>query len=251
MSKLFVESYTVETDGSRTDYCDWVSEDNQCLILYGHHFDNDEAIEKAAQIASDENCLTMIDVEAYPTVNPDWTSDMEGLTEYERILATFRRFAPDVRVGYYGIIPNWDYSGICMGEKDERYKAWVDRFPNLKTIYKDVDVIFASAYAFHWPDQTASENETKWITSISNQAKEIRRHFPDKPAYCVLWPYVDSGSYGENNLVDAAVFEAALSTAMALYDGVILWSGIWRDMPKDEQMKQPWFNAINRYLAQQ
>jgi len=258
MTRFFVEAHRVKQPTlERTEYASWVPQDNRCLILYQNFFvDNnknidEERIKQAAEVASAEDTLTMLDVECFPTVINDWgnwPSDMDGLAKYLEVIRTFRKYAPDVRCGFYGVIPGYAYAGIMQGPKGERYKKWVDRFPNLQEIYKEVDVLFCDAYAFPY----VPYRDEEWLASIAYQAMEVRNHFPEKKAYCVLSPYRFSTglpSIMDAPLLDADLFDASVATANALYSGgVVLWGGVWNALTEDAQAQQPWYQIVQRYL---
>lgn len=242
------------------EWVPWVPQDRRLFILYGHWLidrpdhqdwskDTPKSIEDmapAAEIALRSDSLVMLDVESWNLtdgVYDQWYPNYESIEKYVTLVDNFRAAAPGVRFGLYGRIPDWDYSGIWAGPYYNRYRAWKDRFESLAPIYEKVDVVMPNIYKF-W-DENLDPFGARWIAAIAHQADEMRRVFNEKPIYPIIWNY---GNYGSNPLLPGDLFVSAAETCLALYDGLMLWSGIWRDKELSEYNDTEWYKWIRRNL---
>ena len=191
----------------------------------------------------------MVNVERWPTHAYDpatgHTPDTESLGKYLEVVQTFAARQPGVTFGYYGVVPGWEYSGWAQGKYGQRYQSYLDFLPNLNDIANTVDVLMHNVYPFiglpgwdKWED---------WYLAIAASVKEARIAYPNKTIYAVFWPYQEP-EFNQWVPMPHDHFVAGFELCRALFDGVLIWSGDWRDLSEAEQQQLPWMQHVVQYL---
>jgi hypothetical protein len=85
---------------------------------------------------------------------------------------------PDLKFGYYSILPNRDYWAPVSADPD-RVEEWEAINTRLKRLANEVDVIFPSVYTFY----NTPNSWDIYATAIISEAKKY-----NKPVYAFVWP---------------------------------------------------------------
>jgi Hyaluronidase len=175
------------------------------------------------------------DVRDLAVVNVEHWQDT---TLYVTLLKCIHRLMPNLRVGFYDIVPKRDYWRAIRGEGDPKYSEWQAVNDSLKPIAKEADALFPSLYTFY-PDQAG------WIKYASANIAEAKRY--NKTVYPFLWPqYHDSNALLKWQLIPGDYWRLQLETLKSLaVDGIVIWGG--SEMPWDEAA--PWWQVTKEFLG--
>jgi hypothetical protein len=168
--------------------------------------------------AKKKNLLTVLDVERWPMTGSDAVVN-DTKRKYLTLLSLFRKCAPAIKVGYYGIPPLRDYWRAIKGERDPAYRQWQADNEKYRDLANAVDVLFPSLYTFY-------EDQKGWVKYAEENIKEARRLAGGKPVYVFLWPqFHESNAKMKGKLVPGDYWRLELETAKRLADGAVLWGG--------------------------
>jgi hypothetical protein len=181
-----------------------------------------EMVRKYAQSLPRDGAPIVLDFEQFDLTKGD-AEAQAGTAKLRQILQTFRKGAPDRKLGFYTYVPLNDYWRVVGPPKDEIYTGWQKNNDRAAArLEKGVDAIYPSLYTYY-------EDEKHRVTYATAQICEARR-LSSKPVYVFIWPH-----YHPNGALKAAPREIAgpywrlqLETVRRLADGVVIWGG-WND----------------------
>lgn len=193
--------------------------------------------------SSSHNKLAVIDIEHWPWV--EHQGDVaEGMRKFLTVLEWFKKYAPSVAFGYYGVPPVPDFDSGHADESAARFQRWQKQNDRIVHLAAASHVLFPSLYAF-------SPNREQWVKSAVSHIREARRYDTHVPVYVFLWPQYHEITRGHAlEFLDRQFWRIQLETAMQHADGIIIWGG-W-DIKKNKPMRwddhAPWWLETVSFL---
>lgn len=198
----------------------------------------------AKQIESSSHSeLAVIDIEHWPWVEHQGNV-VQGMGKFLTVLEWFKKYAPSVAFGYYGVPPVPDYDSGHADESAARYQGWKKQNDRIIQLAAASQALFPSLYAF-------SPNKEQWVKSAIAHIREARRYETHAPVYVFLWPQYHEITRGRAlEFLDRQFWRMQLETAMQHADGIVIWGG-W-DIKKNTRMKwdgnAPWWLETVSFL---
>jgi hypothetical protein len=136
---------------------------------------------------------------------------------YVALLDKVHRLFPNLRVGYYSIVPRRDYWRAIQGEGHPKYVAWQTINDSLNPIALQADVIFPSLYTFYTDQQG-------WVLYATANLSEAKRY--NKTVYAFIWPYYHDSTKLTGQSIPFDYWRLQLDTLKSLeVDGIVIWGG--------------------------
>ncbi len=177
--------------------------------------------------------LVCVDIEHWPVKGPETVDSIRKLIA---VMVWIRDERPDLKLGYYGVLPTRDYWRALKGREHSDYQKWAQENKRLEELARHVDVIFPSLYTFY-PDRHGWE---KYARANLEQARIY-----NKPVYPFLWPqYHNSGQHLKGQYLDTDDWANELRLCYELADGIVIWGG-WKKTWNDQA---PWWVATQAFL---
>jgi Hyaluronidase len=193
---------------------------------------NAKVIQTLALPASRSTGIAVIDIESWPIVGAP-AKVANSVQKYRATIQLFKQSAPSLRVGYYGVVPVWNYKSAILGSNSPEYHAWQNTTDRVASIAQAADVLFPNIYTF-------SKDQDSWRKFAIALMEEARRIAHGKPVYVFLWPQFDEAGKGGDYL-PRDFWRMELETARQHADGVVIWGGA----------KQTWDNNAPWWLETQ
>jgi hypothetical protein len=188
----------------------WLPNDDKNIV-------NETQIIKVAK-SIEQNEIVCLDIEYWPTTGTLETVK-SSIEKYNKVLSLYKKYSPDVAIGYYGILPRRDYHRSRKVLGTTAYGEWKKENDSLNDIAQKVDLIFPSLYTF-----TADIDD--WKEYAIENIKEAKRY--GKPVYVFLWPmYHDSTKY-KGKYIPADFWRIQLETCHEYANGIVIWGG-WQE----------------------
>lgn len=201
----------------------------------------------------------ILNVEAGPSNRNYWgtinADGMElhppGVEHRRKLLAFLRGRRPDLRIGYYSVLPH-KWHGLINGTVSgrERWRRWCRE---LTPLADDVDFLVPQCY----PDSDWTVNYTRLYLARSIMA--CRDFWPNKPVYPLLWmehydlyrrdkgPERWTVEGHRSRLIPVEWWRMEMETCRQLGDGFILWGGNRVPWPGGAA----WWQATKDFLIRQ
>jgi Hyaluronidase len=193
---------------------------------------NAKVIRTLALQARSSTGIAVVDIESWPNVGfPAKVAD--SVQKYQATIQLFKQSAPSLRVGYYGVVPIFNYKDAISGSDSPGYRAWQATNSRIASAAQGADVLFPAIYTFY-------KDQDGWRKVAIAQIEEARRIAHGKPVYVFLWPQFDEAGKGGDYL-PRDYWRMELETARQHADGVVIWGG-W---------KQTWDNNAPWWLETQ
>ncbi|HYE37381.1 hypothetical protein [Methylocaldum sp.] len=171
-----------------------------------------------ASAAQKKNRITVLDVEHWPLTGTDAVV-RDTRQKLLTLLGIFRKCAPSLKIGYYGVPPVRDYWRAMKGKQSPAYRKWQADNDKYQELANRVDILFPSLYAFY-------EDRNGWLKYAEANIKEARRLAKGKPIYVFLWPqFHESNAKMKGKFIPGYYWRLQLETAKRLADGAVLWGG--------------------------
>lgn len=162
--------------------------------------------------------VVIIDIETYKftstTTAAEWTANINKL---KSVVSVFRQEMPNVKLGYYLIMPERNWLAPCGDPKKvaSRTASWHQRNLKFQPLADVVDIIVPSLYTFYLDAKAVA----CWPTYAKANIAEARTF--GKPVWAFLWPKLQT-----NNTVwlPQAFWRTQLDTVRANADGLVVWS---------------------------
>jgi Hyaluronidase len=193
---------------------------------------NAKMIQTVALQASRSTGIAVIDIENWPNVG-DPAKVANTVQKYQATIQLFKQSAPSLRIGYYGVVPIFNYGNAIRDSNSPEYRAWQATNDRVAAAAQAADVLFPAIYTYF-------KDQEGWQKVAIAQIKEARRLAPGKPVYVFLWPQLDEGGKGGDYL-PRDYWRMELETARQHADGVVIWGGY----------KQTWDNNAPWWLETQ
>lgn len=197
-------------------------------------------VRQAAYDAKKKRELAILDIEHWP-LHGDDPVVAANIGKLSSVLNWFREESPDVRVGYFGILPIADFWSFRPGPESKRHRKWRARNDRLVPLARQVDVIFPSLYTY-------TDEKDMWVRYAVENIKEARRY--GKPVYVFLWPqYSERNKTLGQEYLAPDFWKLQLETARQYADGVVIWGGWGRDNnPAAWDEAAPWWQVTKQFM---
>jgi hypothetical protein len=120
------------------------------------------------------NTIICLDIEHWETVGTPEAVNAT-ITKLATIAGWAKAAYPEVRLGYYGLLPRRDYWRAIKSTSSVEYREWQSENDMLAPLIDSVDVLFPSVYQFY-------ADVPNWIVYAKAQVSEARR-YGAKPVY--------------------------------------------------------------------
>ena len=161
--------------------------------------------------------VVVIDIEAWPFKSTMTAEQITAnINKFKSVIAVFRRDMPNVKIGFYLIMPERNWLAPCGDPKKvaSRTSSWHQRNMKLQPLADAVDIIFPSLYTFY----EDAKSVACWPTYAKANIAEARTY--GKPVWAFLWPkYHTTG-----NWIPATQWRTELETVYANADGFAIWT---------------------------
>lgn len=198
-------------------------------LLDNRHEINLNRLEKIAQQLPQTEVPIILDIEIWDVHTANDVEANKNIDKYILVIDTLKKIRPDLKFGYYGVLPNRDYWSPITNDP-RKIQDWNRINKRLRKLAEHVDVICPSLYTFY-------DDFKGWKKyAIEN----IRRaHEYGKPVYPFLWPqYHDSNNVLGGKFLPSTIWQEQLTLVYDNADGIIIWGG-W-DMRKEFYGKMNW-----------
>jgi hypothetical protein len=186
-------------------------------------------IKRVALSAKTAKGITIIDVERWL-----WLPD--GAHRYAELMQRMKEINPEIKTGYYSIVPKRDYWRAKENPGSKEYREWQRENDQLQPVADNVDYLFPSLYTFY-------DYQPGWVAYAEANIAEARRLAKGKPVYVFLWPsYHESNAQLKGKPIPADFWRLQLETAKRLADGVVIWGGSKWDP------EAPWWSETRKFL---
>jgi peptidoglycan hydrolase-like protein with peptidoglycan-binding domain len=189
----------------------------------------------------------------------------KSIVEFKQIIAWIRSERPDMKLGFYDILPfqdfwspvhyllaisvqpgdpDYNYLKGNLAEFTASYQAWLQASDYLSPLLPDLDVLFPSVYTFY---QEPSGIPSWKIYAKANIEQSLKW---GKPVYPFLMPvYHDSNPTLGGQLIPAdQMYQQYMAVKSFGAQGLVVWmaggNGPWHNMPWLDQL-QNFINANN------
>ncbi len=179
---------------------------------------SNDAINKVANNAKKQDLLTVIDIEHWGLKNKN---DAEkSVKNYTDVVKQLKKQLPELKIGYYGVVPIVDFSRAKSDVVKSKYMSWVKDNNRVKPIANIVDAAFPSLY-------TINSNSKSWLSRAKAHIGEARRLAKNKPVYPFVWPnyHRQGGRYPKGYEVEKKYWRLQLEFLRKNADGIVLWGG--------------------------
>jgi len=204
---------------------------------------NMESVKGLAREAEAKGYPVVIDIEHWSLKgSPELVKD--NLQKYLTVLEWFKKSAPSLSLGYYGLPHLRDYWRAIKDKSSQDYRSWVNENDAIHPLTSAVDNYYPSLYTFY-PDQDG------WRRYAIAQIEEARRYGNRKPVYVFLWPqYHESNRILGGRYLPEDFWRLELETAKQYADGIVIWGG-W-DLKSNRQAKwnenAPWWTVTKEFM---
>jgi hypothetical protein len=173
-------------------------------------------VRQAIACCKDFKGVFYLDVEHWPVFNvPDQVID-ENISKFIEMADVVRQAAPNLKFGYYAVMPVNAYWPIAGGRVDE-LNAWRRSNQRTQEIARHVDVIFPSLYTFYM-------DSAGWELVARETLKEAKAY--GKPVYAFLWPeFHDSNKQLRGQNLPREFWRKQLEFCRLNADGIVIWGG--------------------------
>jgi hypothetical protein len=192
-------------------------------------------VQQAVACCKDFKGVFYLDVEHWRVFAESDQVARENIAKFIQMADVVRRAAPDLKFGYYGVLPEiayWPIVNPAGGQLD----AWHRANRLTQKIASHVDVIFPSLYTFY-------TDEAGWETYARETLKEARSY--GKPVYAFLWPeFHDSNQELRGQNLPREFWRKQLEFCRLNADGIVIWGGWQRRWDENAE----WWQETKLFL---
>jgi hypothetical protein len=197
----------------------------------------DSSVTEVATRYTSKN-MVVLDIERWNVSTANDATNATNINRFLSVVRLFRAAAPNVKIGYYGLVPIRDYWNAIKTPSDPAYVNWQKSNDLLKPIADAVDFLLPSIYTFY-------DDQAGWIKYATANIKEAKRLAGTKPVYPFVWMYYHpSNKTLGGQLIPGDYWTKQLETVKTTADGVMLWGG-WQT-PWDNNAA--WWKATLEFM---
>lgn len=183
----------------------------------------------------------ILDIEAWkigPDVS-DKTANMH-IDKYILVIATMKKARPDLKFGYFGVLPVMDIIRPRLPTKQE-ISQWHHANVHVSRLAPYVDVVTPTPYTFY-------NDLALWKHFASYQIQEAKMY--GKPILSFLWPEFMDCTPFKGQFLPSKLWEEELMLAYEQGDGVIIWGGqnFITHQPRVWDEKAPWWIITKNFI---
>jgi hypothetical protein len=193
-------------------------------------------VQRAMACCADFKGVFYLDVEHWRLYGqPDEVID-QNVGKFIQLADRVRAAAPNLKFGYYGVLPEIVYWPIVSPAAHEELNAWRRSNRRTREIARHVDVIFPSLYTFY-------SDPPGWERYARETLKEARTY--GKPVYAFLWPeFHDSNERLRGQNLPRDFWRMELEFCRRNADGVVIWGGWQRRWDENAE----WWQETKLFL---
>ena len=191
-------------------------------------------IEETAKSLKFSEIPYIIDIEHWNVHTMDKKIANENIDKYIEVIKLFKKIRPDLKFGFYGVLPNRDYWSPISNDP-KKINEWNIINNRLKRLAKYVDVVCPSLYTFY----NNIEDWNIYARENINRAKEY-----NKPIYGFIWPQFHRSNkiIGGDYLNDE--FWSNQLNVLKDIDAIVIWGG-WDSSKKGKDRNLIWNEEKN------
>jgi len=197
-----------------------------------------EALQQWAKTLTPGPLPTVIDIEKWNVYTKDKNARAASIEKLTFVATELRKARPDLKFGFYGMLPERTYWPIVDPKKANELREW-ESFNRqaAKDIAPLCDAAFPSLYTFY-------KDEKGWVKYATAMLQEARKF--KKPVYAFLCPqYEVANPKPEGDYIEPKYWRLQLETCRKHADGIVIWdygtSATW-----DENA--PWWKETVSFL---
>ncbi|MCF6244522.1 MAG: hypothetical protein L3J43_05745 [Sulfurovum sp.] len=164
------------------------------------------------------------------------------IDKYIAVIKTLKEARPDLKFGYYGILPVRDY--VTVNPSQRQLKKWHEANLRVKRLSQYVDIICPDLYTFF-------KDKKYWKTYASLAIKDARMY--GKPVIPFIWPeYHDASKDTPYTYINPSFWKLQVEYLSSHADGMIVWGGrnlnVTPHTSKKWDDKAPWWQIIKNTI---
>lgn len=168
-----------------------------------------------------------------------------NIDKYILVISTLKKARPDLKFGYYGVLPIRDY--VTETPSKRNLEKWHHANIRAKRLAQYVDVICPDLYTFFY------NNKEYWEFYATHAIKDARMY--GKPIFPFIWPeYHNADKKLMGKYIDASFWKFQLDFLYKNTDSIIVWGGRNLNVtPHTSQKwddKAPWWQTTKKTLRQ-
>lgn len=202
---------------------------------------DEHTVRRVAREAMKKKYPVVVDIEHW-RLDGDESQIRENLAKYATVLQWLRNEAPDLRFGYFELLPMNAYGWALKNQNSSDYRRWQTVNEQRGNLAPLVDAVYPPLYTYY-PDQL------EWVRYARANLSEARRY--GKPVYAFLWPqYSEQNKELSQQYLPADYWRLQLETARKYADGIVIWGG-WdgkRNGPADWDDSAPWWQVTREFM---
>jgi hypothetical protein len=185
----------------------------------------------------------ILDIEIWDVQTSDDIEANANIDKYILVIDTMKQARPDLKFGYYGVLPNRDYWSPVSNDP-KKLAEWGRINQRLKRLAEHVDVVCPSLYAYY-------NNPLEWKKYAIENIKRAKEY--GKPVYPFLWSqYHNSNRFIGGEFISDKFWKEQLELVYAHSDGIIIWGGWNLDKsnygPMQWDENAPWWQVTKRFM---
>ncbi|HZF69981.1 hypothetical protein [Sulfuricurvum sp.] len=165
-----------------------------------------------------------------------------SIDKYILVIDTMKQARPDLKFGYFGIIPVKAPLTINT-HSEQQMRDWKHALERSKRLVSHVDVICPEGYTY-------LDDKIIWLRYMEALINEAKTY--GKPIYPFLWPEFMEGRSLKGRFIARDFWKVQLDYVYTRCDGVIIWGG--RDfsvvpaVSREWDEKAPWWIDTKLYI---
>lgn len=194
-----------------------------------------EHLKNIAQKLPHTEIPVILDIEHWNVYTMDDVEANQNIDKYILVIDTMKKARPDLKFGYYGVLPNRDY-WAPVSNSPQKMAAWKAINQRLKRLAEHVDVVCPSLYMFY-------DDMNGWEKYAIENIKYAREY--GKPVYPFIWPqYHESNKILGGQYLDKNIWLNQIQVISQKSDGIIIWGGYKQEWDENA----PWWQVTKKFI---
>jgi hypothetical protein len=202
-----------------------------------------EKIKDTAKKLSFSRIPYIIDIEHWNVHTDNDIEANKNIDKYIKVIKIFKDIRPDLKFGFYSVLPNRDYWSVISNDK-KKIKQWNKINKRLKRLAQYVDVVCPSLYTFY-------DNIDDWKIYAYENIKKAKEY--NKPIYAFIWPQFHfSNKRLKGKFLNKNFWKIQLDFLKNI-DALVIWGG-WNPNNKYDRYMQwnenkEWWIITKRFIT--